>query len=38
MELRSPDPSINPYLAYALIIQAGLNGIDEGLTNQAKGI
>lgn len=29
MELRSPDPSINPYLAYALIISAGLDGIEK---------
>jgi glutamine synthetase len=28
MELRSPDPSINPYLAFALIITAGLDGIE----------
>ena len=28
MELRSPDPSVNPYLAFALIINAGLDGID----------
>lgn len=27
MELRSPDPSINPYLAFALIMGAGLTGI-----------
>ncbi len=27
MELRSPDPELNPYLAFALIISAGLNGI-----------
>jgi glutamine synthetase len=27
MELRSPDPSCNPYLAFALVIQAGLEGI-----------
>jgi glutamine synthetase len=27
MELRSPDPSINPYLSLALIIAAGLDGI-----------
>lgn len=26
-ELRSPDPAANPYLAFALIIYAGLNGI-----------
>lgn len=31
MELRSPDPSTNPYLAYALIIAAGLEGIEKGL-------
>ena len=30
MELRSPDPSLNPYLAFALIISAGLDGIEEG--------
>lgn len=27
IELRSPDPGINPYLAYALLIHAGLDGI-----------
>lgn len=27
MELRSPDPSLNPYLAFALILNAGLDGI-----------
>lgn len=27
MELRSPDPSLNPYLAFALILAAGLAGI-----------
>ena len=27
IELRSPDPSANPYLAYALLIWAGLDGI-----------
>ena len=27
MELRSPDPSLNPYLAFALIMAAGLAGI-----------
>ena len=26
-ELRSPDPLMNPYLAFALIIYAGLDGI-----------
>jgi glutamine synthetase len=28
MELRSPDPSVNPYLSFALIIAAGLDGIE----------
>lgn len=31
MELRSPDPSINPYLAFALIMAAGLEGIETKL-------
>lgn len=30
-ELRSPDPAANPYLAFALIIYAGLYGIESGL-------
>ncbi len=30
MELRSPDPSMNPYLAFALILAAGLDGIENG--------
>lgn len=48
MELRSPDPSINPYIAFALIISAGLEGIekkmplpdsiDEDLYNADKSI
>ena len=29
MELRSPDPSCNPYLAFALLIYAGLEGIEQ---------
>ncbi len=32
MELRSPDPSANPYLAFALTISAGLDGIESHLT------
>lgn len=32
IELRSPDANANPYLAYALIIYAGLEGIERGLT------
>ena len=31
IELRSPDPCTNPYIAYALIIYAGLDGIKRGL-------
>ncbi|MFB6154118.1 MAG: type I glutamate--ammonia ligase [Halodesulfurarchaeum sp.] len=31
IELRSPDPSCNPYLALATILQAGLDGIERGL-------
>ena len=30
-ELRSPDPTANPYLAYALLIYAGLHGIENKL-------
>ena len=30
-ELRSPDPTANPYLAFALLIYAGLYGIEKGL-------
>jgi len=32
MELRSPDPSLNPYLAFALIVAAGLDGIEKKLS------
>ena len=31
MELRSPDPAANPYIVYALIIYAGLDGIKRNL-------
>ncbi len=31
IELRSPDPKANPYLAYALLIHAGLDGIEKRL-------
>lgn len=30
IELRSPDPSANPYLTFALILAAGLKGIESG--------
>lgn len=35
MELRSPDAMCNPYLAYALVIYAGLEGIRQGLRPDA---
>lgn len=31
IELRSPDPTANPYIAYALLIMAGLDGIEREL-------
>lgn len=31
IELRSPDPTANPYLAFALLIYAGLDGIERNL-------
>jgi glutamine synthetase len=31
IELRSPDPSCNPYLALAVMLHAGLDGIERGL-------
>jgi glutamine synthetase len=31
LELRCPDPSCNPYLAFAVMLRAGLDGIDRGL-------
>ena len=31
MELRSPDPSVNPYLVFALLLSAGLEGLQRGL-------
>ena len=31
IELRSPDPAANPYLAFSVMLAAGLAGIEEGL-------
>jgi len=31
IELRMPDPACNPYLAFAVMLAAGLRGIEEGL-------
>ena len=30
IEYRAPDPAVNPYLAFSLILSAGLKGIEEG--------
>jgi glutamine synthetase len=35
IELRCPDPSANPYLAFACMLAAGLDGIDRKLTPPA---
>jgi glutamine synthetase len=31
VELRFPDPSCNPYLAFATMLRAGLDGVDKGM-------
>ncbi len=31
IELRSPDPACNPYLAFAVLLQAGLDGVQRNL-------
>lgn len=35
IELRSADPSCNPYIAFALILSAGIEGIDKQLQTEA---
>ena len=35
LELRCPDPSCNPYLAFAAMLAAGLNGVDHHLSAPA---
>jgi len=35
MELRCPDPAANPYLAFAVMLAAGLKGMEEGYTLEA---
>jgi glutamine synthetase len=32
VELRCPDPTCNPYLAFAVMLRAGLQGIEQGLS------
>jgi len=34
-ELRCPDPACNPYLAFAVMLQAGLDGIEKGYELEA---
>jgi glutamine synthetase len=36
IELRSPDPSCNPYLCFALVLAAGLRGIERGYQLQPE--
>lgn len=36
MELRSPDPAINPYASFALLLAAGAAGIEQGLALQRE--
>ena len=36
MELRCPDPSANPYLAFNAMLHAGLEGIDQNLQHPAS--
>ena len=36
VELRCPDPACNPYLALAVCLTAGLDGIEKGLTPPAE--
>ena len=36
MELRSPDCTANPYIAFALLIWAGLDGIQKGISLPEK--
>ncbi len=35
--LRSPDPMANPYLAYALLLEAGFTGVEQALTLPEAG-
>src|SRR5439155_25648559 len=32
VEFRAPDPACNPYLAFSVVLAAGLKGIEEGYT------
>jgi glutamine synthetase len=36
IEYRAPDPACNPYLAFSVLLAAGLKGIDEGYQLEAE--
>jgi glutamine synthetase len=38
IELRSPDPAANPYLVFALVLGAGLRGIERGYELEAETV
>ncbi len=38
IELRSPDPGANPYLVFALVLAAGLRGIERGYELEAETV
>jgi glutamine synthetase len=38
IELRSPDPAANPYLVFALVLAAGLRGIERGYELEAETV
>jgi glutamine synthetase len=38
IELRSPDPATNPYLSFALVLAAGLRGIERGYELKAETV
>lgn len=38
LDFRSPDGTINPYFAFALILSAGLDGIEQHLSLRTKGV
>ncbi|MCC7438873.1 MAG: type I glutamate--ammonia ligase [Armatimonadetes bacterium] len=35
VEIRCPDPAANPYLAFAVLLAAGLDGVEKGMTPPA---
>ena len=37
IEFRSPDPACNPYLAFSVMLAAGLKGVEEGYELPPRG-